>query len=174
MTDTATIAAPRLGPALVLAIEGPRLRVQHEGREAAAVNALAFPYRPAAGDMVLVIAQDEALYVIGVLQGRGDSAFSFPADVSLNAPHGSITLAAGRGIELQAPQVKVTAGRLELLARHAVEKFGQAARWVKELFQLRAGRTHTVVQGDAYERANARHIRAAKDVSVNGERIHLG
>lgn len=169
-----TAVMPSLGPALVLGIEGTRLRVQREGREVDAVNALAFPYRPVAGDMVLVIAQDDARYVIGVLQGRGDSAFTFPADVSLRAPHGSITLGAGRGIELQAPTVKVTAGRLELLARTAVEKFTQAARWVKELFQLRAGRTHTVVQGDAFERAQARHIRAAKDVRVNGERIHLG
>ena len=59
-----------LGPATVLELVGDRLRLKRGDVEAWARLALAYPYQPEPGDLVLTIGEEE-IYVIGVLLGRG-------------------------------------------------------------------------------------------------------
>src|SRR5437016_3334541 len=89
-----------LGPATVCRSAGRRVAVRRDDGDGErwAELALAFPYQPAEGDVVLVAAQEERVYVIGVLRGRGPSVLSFPGDVTLSAPHGSLHLDAGKGV----------------------------------------------------------------------------
>ena len=164
----------RLAPAIVQSVNGVRLTVLFEGAEVEAVNALAFPYTPHAGDTVLVVGQDEANYVIGVLHARGDMTLAFPGNVRLHAPNGGMVFSAARPIEIQGPEVKVSAGTWTVIAKTLTEKVTSAFRWVKDIASLKAGRQRTHVEGASYERAERRIIKAKKDVRVNGERIHLG
>lgn len=170
MTETMTQAA--LGPAIVTATQGVQVSVLRDGREVAAQNALAFPYTPRKGDVVLVIG-DEPCYVIGVLHAQGDMALHFPANVHLHA-RGAFQFTSGEAIELSAPTTKVTAGRFEVIARTLTETVQNAARWVKDLATFKAGRRKVEVQGVNIERAERHVLRAKKDVRVNGHRIHLG
>ncbi|MCB9893601.1 MAG: DUF3540 domain-containing protein [Planctomycetes bacterium] len=169
-----TDAATRLGPGTVTSVEEGRAVVQFEGLSVSAINAIAFPWTPAVGDVVLLIAQEDAHYIIGVLQTRGDFTMTFPANVNLRAPKGSINLHSGQEIDMHAGEVKVTGGKITLLARTMTEKFGNAFRWVTDLVQVKSGRSRNLVAGASYERCERRVIKAKKDVRVNGERIHLG
>ncbi|MCA8911489.1 MAG: DUF3540 domain-containing protein [Planctomycetes bacterium] len=169
-----TDAATKLGPAVVRSLEDGRITAEFEGEQVSAVNAIAFPWTPNKGDVVLLIAQEDAHYVIGVLQTQGDFTMTFPANVNLRAPKGAINLHSGEGIDMHAPDVKVTGGKITLLAKTMTEKLGNAFRWVGDLVQVKAGRSRTLVDGASYERCERRVIKAKKDVRVNGNRIHLG
>jgi len=140
-----------LGPARVLESAGGRVRLALHEQEAWALLALAYPYRPEAGDIVLAV---------------GSIVFS--------APSGSIELSAGHGVRIKAPEVEVKAGRLRLAAKSAIEKFGNAWRWVRETLQVRAGRTRTVVSEDCTLRAERILERATGTVTIDGEKINLG
>ena len=65
LTDTATY----LGPATVEEIVGNRILLRLPDREGWAQLALSFPYEPRAGDVVLVIGEED-LFVIGVITGH--------------------------------------------------------------------------------------------------------
>lgn len=170
MNETMTQAA--LGPAVVTATQGAQVTVLRDGREVAAQNALAFPYTPRKGDVVLVIGEEQA-YIIGVLHAQGDMALHFPANVHLHA-RGAFQFTSAEAIELQAPVTKVAAGKFEVIARTLTETVHNAARWVKDLATFRAGRRKVQVDGVNIERAERHVLRAKKDVRVNGHRIHLG
>jgi hypothetical protein len=172
MLDTTTNT--RLAPAIVKSASGASLTVLFEGADVAATNAMAFPYTPSEGDTVLVIGQEDAHYVIGVLHARGDMTLAFPANVRFTAPRGGMLFTAAQPIEIQSPEVKVSAGTWTVIAKTLTEKVHSAFRWVKDLASLKAGRQRTQVEGASYERAERRIIKAKKDVRVNGERIHLG
>lgn len=167
-----TMQSNKLGPATVLRTQGARLRVLRDGHEVEALNALAFPYAPGQGDVVLVIGEEPA-YVIGVLQAQGDMKLQFPANVHMHA-RGAFQFSSGESIELQAPEAKVTAGKWEVVARTLSEKVHNAVRWVKDLASLKAGRRKVSVEGANIERAERHLLKAKKEVRVNGERIHLG
>ncbi|MBK8207961.1 MAG: DUF3540 domain-containing protein [Planctomycetes bacterium] len=174
MTDTMTetMQGTKLGPALVRKVEGAEVTVLREGIESSAQNALAFPYAPQAGDVVLVIG-DAPAYIIGVLHAQGDMSLHFPANVHFHA-RGGFQFSSGERVEMQAPEVKVTAGKYELVARTLSEKVTNAMRWVKDLASLKAGRRKVQVDGANIERAERHILKAKKDVRLNGERIHLG
>jgi hypothetical protein len=172
MLDMTTTTA--LGPAIVREVNGASIVALMEGREIEAVNAMAFPYTPKPGDVVLAIGQPDKHYVIGVLQAQGDMTMTFPANVNLRAPKGHFNFSSGEAIEMHAPEVKVTAGKWTLLARTLTENVTDAMRWVANLSQLKAGRKRTLVEGKDYERAERKIVKAKKDVRLNGERIHLG
>jgi hypothetical protein len=169
-----TSESVHLGPATVTGTRGPEVEVVCNGREISALNALAFPYQPQRGDVVLLVAQEERSYVIGVLSAQGDMSLNFPGNVHFRAPKGSVQFTSGTGIEMQAPEVKVTARAYTVLAKTLTEKVTSAFRWVKDIASLKAGRQRTHVEGASYERAERRVIKAKKDVRVNGDRIHLG
>ena len=169
-----TETSAQLGTAKVVAVDGARVRITVGDGEAWAQLALAFPYKPVAGDSVLAIGQDEAWYVIGVLQGRGVSSFVAPGDLELRAPNGSIGLVASEGVRIEAPEVELRADRLELAARTVFERFVSAYRRVAEAFHLRAGSVRTVVDETWDVRADRITERATGDVRIDGEKIHLG
>lgn len=169
-----TTATTALGPAIVRDVKGANIVALMDGREIEAINAMAFPYTPKPGDVVLTIGQQDKHYVIGVLQAQGDVTMTFPAGVHMRAPKGGFQFSSGEGIEMQAPEVKVTAGKWTVLARTLTEKVTDSMRWVANLAQLKAGRKRTLVDGKDYERSERKIVKAKKDVRVNGERIHLG
>ncbi|HEY3225741.1 MAG TPA: DUF3540 domain-containing protein [Planctomycetota bacterium] len=169
-----TETTAQLGSAKVLAVDGARVRLSIGEGETWAALALAFPYRPAPGDTVLAIGQEDAWYVIGVLQGRGLTSFEAPGDLEIRAPNGSIGLVAAEGVRIEAPEVELRADRLELAARSVFERFIRAYRRVSEAFHLRAGSVRSVVDESWDVRAGRITERATGDVRIDGEKIHLG
>jgi hypothetical protein len=166
--------ATHLGPARVLQTAGNRIQIELPDEIAWAVSALAFPYQPAVGDDVLTIGQAGSWYVIGVLRGTGKTTFTVPADLELRAPRGSIELVSAKEIRLKSPEVGITANKLSLLAQSVFESFVRATRWVKETFQLRAGRLRARVESTYDLKAERILERAEGDVKIDGRKIHLG
>jgi hypothetical protein len=166
----------RLGPAVVARSAGRRVQVRRADSavEEWAELALAFPYQPAAGDVVLAVSQDERVYVIGVLQGRGPSVFAFPGDVVLSAPQGAMSFDAGKGVRMSAPSIELHGGSIELEAKTLTQRIESAYHWVKDLLQVRAGRSRTVVEGSSHQLAERTFIRSEKETKVDGEKIYLG
>jgi hypothetical protein len=163
-----------LGPARVLETRDNRVLLATEEAKAWALVALAYPYQMAVNDIVLAIGQDNAWYVIGVLRGTGRTTMTVPADLEISAPRGCIELKAAQGIHLYSPGVKIVAGLLELVSHRVFERFGNATRWVKDAFQLRAGRVRTVVEAD-YRVKAGRILQHAQDaVKIDGRKIDLG
>lgn len=166
--------ATYLGPARVHRVAGNRVQLEFPDELPWATLALAYPYQPAVGDTVLAAGQDQRWYVIGVLQGTGRTTFMVPGDFEVLAPRGRINLVAGKGLQMKSPDVKITAGKLELVAKCISEHFAEASRWVKNIWQMRVGRLRTAVEND-YQ-VNARRIieRAEEDVRIDGNKINLG
>lgn len=166
--ETATMP----GPAVVIAIDGDRLTLERDGRTCEASLALAVPYGPEPGDVVLAIGEDPA-WVIGVVRGRGRTTFAAPGDLHIRA-EGRVEIEGAAGLELRGPRIVMKADRLETLARDVFERCVNAYRWVRELLQTQGGRVRTVVE-DQYS-VHARRIveTADKDVRIDGERIRLG
>ena len=148
-----------LGPARVISVAGTRMRIAIDDREVDATLALAYPYRPAAGDMVLV-AGDERFWVIGVIQGSGPCVFTAPGSIEFRAPKGRIDFVAKDGVGIRT-------SRLELLAKSALQ-------WIQDKFELRAGRVRQQVDGKYGLQARRIVERAAEDVKIDGRKINLG
>ena len=81
MLDLEPTTSTYLGPARVMAATPGKAHLRLHDQELWAQVALAFPYQLTPGDSVLVIGQDEAWYVIGVLRGSGKTCWSVPADL---------------------------------------------------------------------------------------------
>ncbi len=163
-----------LGPARVRRIVGTRIQLEFPDESPWALLALAYPYQPVVGDTVLAAGQGENWYVIGVLQGTGKTTLMVPGDFAIMAPRGHVSIIAGKGFQVKSPEVKITAGKLELAAKRVMEHFVDATRWVKETFQIRAGHVRTDVEGDYQVRATRINERAVEDVRIDGEKINLG
>src|SRR5688572_18391945 len=114
-----------LGPAEVRAAGRNRCDVLlPSGVAQEATLALAYPYEPTVGDTLLVIGDEEGLYAIGLIEGRGKLRLSFPGDVEVRAVDGHLTLSGDRGVSLRGPSLDVLADRFSVLADRAVQKFG--------------------------------------------------
>lgn len=163
-----------LGPARVRELAGNRVQLEFPDERPWALLALAYPYQPEVGDTVLAAGQGEIWYVIGVLQGTGKTTLTVPGDFEVLAPRGRINLVAGKSVEIRSPEVKLTAGKLQLAARSLVERFTDASRWIKATWQIRAGRVRTQVEGDYRLKAKRINERADEDVKIDGKKIHLG
>ena len=163
-----------LGPAGVIEVAGDRVLLELRDGRAWALVALAYPYQTMPGDLVLAISQGEACYVIGVLQGTGRTTITVTADLEISTPRGSIQLSSAKGIRLCSSAIKITSITLELVARTLSERFENARRWVKEAFQLRAGRLRTLVDSDYRVKAGRILERAQDDVKIDGRKIYLG
>jgi hypothetical protein len=168
-------ATDYLGPARVLEVAGSAVSVSlPDGASARARMALAFPYRPSRGDTLLVVGREGVFYVIGVLEGAGDTVLSFAGGVELRAEGGPLRLASDQAVELRAPEVGVDAGSLRLFAEAAVEKLGALYQHVRGLYRARAGESETVVDGSALTRAGSATILTSETMTINGKQIHLG
>ena len=175
MDTPATDATARyLGPARVLEVDGNRAKLDVPNDQVWAVAALGGLYQIAVNDEVLAIGQDGAWYVVGVIRGRGTTALTVPCNLVIGAPRGSIELNAAKGVTVKSPSVTIAATRLELLARSAFERFNDATCWVKEAFQVQAGRIRTRVDGDYDLKADRILEVAENDVTIDGTKIHLG
>lgn len=171
-------AALYLGPARVVVAAGRKVQVETPNDYVWAELALAMPYQPRTDDSVLVIGQQAGQqtgwYVIGVLKGTGPMNLTAPGDVVIAAPNGRIELTAGKGVRLRGPLVQLVADSLEVSAKSVLEKFAKATRWVKDVFQLRAGRVRTAVKTTYRVDAGRIQQNASSDVRIDGEKIHLG
>lgn len=163
-----------MGPARVLEALPGVARVLIGDSERWAALALASPYQVAAGDTVVVLAQEERCYLIGVLQGTGATVFRFPGDLELQALRGTVRVTAGKGIDLRSPEIGLEGDRVEVRAHTFVEKIVDAYRWIKGLLQIQAGRARTVVEDTNYQKAGQQVLLADRDVKIDGEQIRLG
>jgi hypothetical protein len=166
--------ATSLGPVKVVQVAGNRLLLQAPEARIWALLALPYVYQAAVGDTVLVIGQNDAWYVIGVLNGTGRTVLTAASDLEIRAPHGQIDISSGQGIRLRSPTVRVVADRLTLLARSLAEHFGSVTRRVQETFSVLAGRLRTSVTGDYQLRAEKIVERAKNEVKINGQEVLLG
>jgi hypothetical protein len=164
-----------LGPAVVTAVDPHEVEVSlKDGDKARAVMALASPYAPAPGDVVLVIGNQDGHYVIGVLHGTGKAVLEFQGDVDVRAVGGVLRLAGDRGVEVAAPEVSMQAGTLRVIAGAVVQKFTSIRQRVTELLSVHAGETHTVVDGSAYAQSKRATMLTEDKMTINGKEIYLG
>jgi hypothetical protein len=163
-----------LGAAKILRIDGARLLLAMNDKQAWACSAVGYPYSFQVDDVVLAIGQLDDWYVIGVLHGSGKTSLQVPGDLQLIAPCGSIELVAAKGITLRSPTVQIVATRLHIAAKKLRERFEQASCWVTGGLNLVAKRMTTKV-GQSYRLSAGKIVeRAAGDVKIDGNKIHLG
>jgi len=160
-------------PAHVIAIDGERLLLQMPEHQCWASLALAYPYAPQVGDVLLAIGDDDDVYVIGVIQGRGKTRFEAPGDLEI-AARGKLDLHGELGVTLRGPSIEVQADKLELVARQAFERFVDVYRFAKGVVQNSAARVRTLVSGTYTVQAEQVVVQADKDVKIDGEHINLG
>lgn len=164
-----------LGPAEVAEVSPAEILVRlPSGSLVPARPAMAFTYEPAAGDVVLVIGNAEGHYVIGVLQGTGRAVLSFPGDIEINAVNGVLDLGGDKGVRIRSSSVEVQAGKLRFLAETVVQKFSSLRQHVSDLLSVRAGQSHTVVDGAQIAQSKSSTILTEEKVTINGKSIHLG
>lgn len=171
----AAASSDYLGPADVTEVgAGSVLAVLPGGRAVKAAMALAVPYVPVVGDVLLVIGKGEAHYVIGVLRGKGKTSLSIKGDVDLHAEDGALRLSGDKGVRIEGPEVGIEAGKLGVIAGALVEHFSTAIRRVKGLLSVQAGDAHTIADGTILSQSKSATILAEEAVSVNGKQVHLG
>ena len=166
-------AAVRIGPAVVTDFAHDRATVVFEGASLSARPALAFAYQPEPGDLMLIIVQGEDAYMIGVLSGRGTTTLAVHADLTLAAPHGRISLRAGDGIDIDAPQVAVHAQTIEMTATTLVQRVQSAFKTFTDLLHITAGRRQTKIEGVSMESTERTYHRSQKETVLNGESINI-
>ena len=176
--ETATLntmmATTNLTPATVLEATGRKLVVLTPEGAVTAENALAFPYQPVKGDSLLVIGRDDHWYAIGVLQAQGDMLVAFPANATFAAPRGEIKFKSGMGVEMHAPNVRLRAGKLELVAKTISETADNVYRRIRKLLKLDAGSSQTNVEETAHTKCGRYVVKAKQDVKMDGDKIYLG
>jgi Protein of unknown function (DUF3540) len=168
-------AEPYLGPAEVIAVRPAAIvaRLVH-GDEVHARMALAYLYEPQVGDEVLVTGNSQGHYVIGVLRGAGKAVLTFAGDVELRASGGALRLCSDQAVTMEAPVVEVRAEKLRTVAGAVVESFASLRRHVRDLLSLRAGKSHTVVDGSSFSQSKSATILTEEKVTINGKEIFLG
>jgi hypothetical protein len=168
-------ASDYLGPARVVRALGGEVEIELPGGASARARmALAFPYRPRAGDELLVIAKGPSHYVIGVLQGSGDTVLSVPGSLEIRAEGGPLSLSSSQGVEVTAPEVSVDAGKLRMAAESVVQRFTSLYQKVSALWSVRAREAETVIDESSITRAKSASILTEETMSINGKQIHLG
>jgi hypothetical protein len=118
--------------------------------------------------------------------GRLRSALTLQSRrIRLSSPE--LTFAARRG-ELQMDEVDCAAktlsgrvgharlviGTLERIADSVIEKARNVYNTVEGVFQLKAGRMRTMLDGTYHFKARRAYLKAQEDFKVNADKIHLG
>ncbi|HEY1694698.1 MAG TPA: DUF3540 domain-containing protein [Polyangiaceae bacterium] len=174
-TAEAARGGPHLGRGVVTAVhDGSAELLLDDGAVVNAVFALSLPYAACRGDELLVIGEDGAHFVIGVLAGRGRTSLELQGDVAVRAVDGTLSLAGDRGLELRSPVVDVIAGDLRMTARAMVETFVTAFRRVSELLHVHAGQELSVVDEASHQQAKTTSIQCEDTVTIQGKEIHVG
>jgi len=190
-------SAALVGGAIELRDARGRLVVRHTG-EATEVHAatrdlvLAAPSGNvvvrAAGDVVMEAGRDlmQSAARAAVVQAAGASRLELGArEAAVEAP--TVRVAAGfaklvaKAAEAWADSLESTAKttvhraeRYEVAAERLVETAREAVRDVRELFEERLGRARTIVREASTLRAERVQVVAEREVTVDGEHIHLG
>lgn len=178
-TASTATAGVRIGTAVVTdaaagsGVDASRARVVFEGASLSARPALAFAYQLMPGDVVLIIVQADDAYIIGVLSGRGTTSLAVHGDLALSAPHGRISLSAGNGIDLDAPQIAVRAQAIEMTAVTLVQRVQTAFKTFTDLLHITAGRRQTRIHGVSMESTQRTYHRSEKETVLNGESINI-
>jgi Protein of unknown function (DUF3540) len=136
--------------------------------------ALALPYLPTPGDLMLVIGRAGAYYVIGVLHGAGRTELAIPGDIELRAVGGKLRLSGDKGVELSGPEVEIRGGTLRVLADAALQQFASLCQRVTSVLSVHAGESHTVVAGASLTQAKTAAMLTEGTMTINGKEIHLG
>lgn len=174
-TPPATMTGATLDPALVVSAEGNEVIAELPGGDHARVTlALAYLYRPAPGDVLLVASDRQKRYAIGVLHATGKVALAFRGDVEVRAVDGHLRLTGDRGVSMEGPAVEVHTSKLKVIADSLVERFDSVYRRVSSLLHVHAGRTHTAVDGPSDTQAESVTILTKDVVTINGKQIQLG
>lgn len=164
-----------LGPADVMEVGAGNVVVALPGgRAVTAWMALAVPYQPVTGDVLLVIGRGGSHYVIGVLRGKGQTRLSFQGNVDLHAADGTLRLSADRGVQIAGPEVGIETRRLGVIAGTLVEHLSSVFRRVTGLLSVQAGDTHTIADGTILSQSKTASILTEETVTVNGKQVHLG
>ena len=148
---------------------------------------------PQPGDRVLVsVAQGEA-YILAVLNGAAETRI----DVA-----GTLTIASGTGLSLEAPRIstkaeeaeyrfarlsvtslrldstleiaKLTAERLHTMATDILAEIGNSVRRVAGLDHVSAGQIDQRAKDTASLHGRFTSVTADKDVRIDGDQIHMG
>ncbi len=162
-----------LGPALVRGVMDAALLLEIDGELHRAVIALAYPYRPEVGDVVLTIGHEDDLYVIGVLDGKGLTRLDFPGDVELRSA-GRMRLEAKEGINLRSDRITMSADRLDVTVKKIRERAVSIFRRVEGTLRTVAGRERKNIEKQSTLHAGKIVRKAVKDVVVDGRQIKLG
>lgn len=165
-----------LGPARVVAVEGPMITVELPGSEGTVVVEPAFvlPYAPAVGDSLLVIGRGARHYAIGVLHGTGTTTLSLQGNVALHARDGELSLAGDKGVSIRGPELEIEVGKARLVADAVVQKMNSLYQRVSGLFSVRAVEAHTVVETTSFTKAKNASLLTEETVTVNGKQVLLG
>lgn len=164
-----------LGPAHVVSASGRELSLEMpSGEIVSATLAVAFPYEPAVGDVLLVIARGASYYGIGVLHGTGRTRLVFPGDVDVRADGGTLRLSGEKGVTIDAPELDVRVGALRMLADAVTQRFATVYQRVTSLLSVHAHESHTAVDESSILKAKNAAILTEEAMSINGKQIHLG
>ncbi|MBW2531463.1 MAG: DUF3540 domain-containing protein [Deltaproteobacteria bacterium] len=164
-----------LGPATVTDVAKHQVKVARpDGSNVPARLALAFSYEPHIDDEVLLIGTDDGHYVVGVLRGSGTARLTFPGDVELRSLNGNVRIAAAQSVDLEAPRMALSAGKLQLVASSVRQRCRTIFQSVTELLSVQAGKSHTVVDGVAHTQAGSANLLCKDRIHVNGKSINLG
>ena len=169
-----------LGAARVIRANGAILLVALEDGPAAGgtvvhvTPAFTVPYRPAAGDQLLVLGDERSFYAIGVLQGRGQIGFSTPAGVTLRAEGGQLRLVGDRGVRVRGRTIRMQAQQLRRLATRAVEVFGEQRRVVRDRLAIDAGEVDEHADGHWLLQAQRVIVKALHKARVKSTTVRMG
>jgi hypothetical protein len=168
-------ASEYLGPAEVIEVHPHDIVVSLPNASTTrAALALALPYAPAVGDVLLVIGKASKHYAIGVLHGSGQTALAFQGDVQLRSMNGKLSLTGDRGVEIRGPELDLHTGALRMVARDVLQKFDSVCQRVSSLLRVHAGATQTLVDEAAFTQAKSATILTEEIVTINGREVHLG
>ncbi|MBL8603710.1 MAG: DUF3540 domain-containing protein [Myxococcales bacterium] len=174
---SSTVASPRLGPATVRAVlDAERVTVERARDGVVREARLAMPmrYEPVAGDVLLVIDDDDAAWVIGVIDGRGHTHVEARGPLTLRSRESTVAIEGHQGIRLEAPEVSLRSAVWELVTERANLHARSLHQRVSELLHTHAGTLHTLVRGHSLQQSKAATVLTDEKLVLNGKAIHLG
>ena len=164
-----------LGPARVVRLEQDAVVVVIDIETLVhATMALAFPYRPVIGDQLLVIGDEQAFFVIGVLEGRGRSGLSNDEGVTLSAESGRLRLVGDKGVRVHGRSIDVQTEELETVAIDASQTFGEQRKQVRGVIKTEAGQIDELSQGAWVTQAKRFILKSLNAARVKSNTVRLG
>ena len=163
-----------LQPGIVRSVDKPHIVVEVQGQRLKAINAISHFYQPVVGDQLLVADSVTGVYLLGVIEGKGNVNLVSQGDMSLNAAKGTLYLEAGTAVSIRAPSLTQVADVFKLKATQAFHRFGQVDEMVEGAFRFAAGKLQSTIEGLYRLRAKEVNTRARGEVKIDGDQIKLG